>query len=70
MNNPTIKTIAFWLTVIGAVNWGLIASLKLNLVSMLFSGEGAVTTMIYLIIGASGLYIAITTLSVSKKKKK
>lgn len=62
-----IKPVAFWLTVIGAVNWGLIALLNLNLVTILFPAGSMVTTIIYLLIGVSGLYVAFTA---SSKKKK
>ncbi|MDO8570187.1 MAG: DUF378 domain-containing protein [Candidatus Daviesbacteria bacterium] len=62
-----IKPVAFWLTVIGAVNWGLIALLNLNLVTILFPAGSMITTIIYLLIGVSGLYVAFTA---SGKKKK
>ncbi len=62
-----LKPVAFWLTVIGAINWGLIALLNLNIVTMFFSAGSMITTIIYVLIGVSGLYVAFT--SSSKKKK-
>lgn len=61
-----IKPLAFWLTVVGALNWGLIALLKINLVTVLFSAESTMASVIYIVIGASGLYVGVTALG--KKK--
>lgn len=62
-----LKPAAFWLTVVGAINWGLVALLNLNLVTMFFSAGSMITTVIYVLIGLSGVYVAFT--SSSKKKK-
>lgn len=62
-----IKPVTFWLTIIGALNWGLIGLLKINLVTMLFSSDSFMTTIIYLAIGASAVYVAM---GASSKKKK
>lgn len=62
-----LKPAAFWLTVIGAINWGLVALLNLNVVTMFFSAGSTITTVIYVLIGVSGLYVAFT--GSSKKKK-
>ena len=42
------------LTVIGAINWGLIGILNLNLVTLLFS-DSLLTNIIYVLIGVSGI---------------
>ena len=57
----TISIISLILTIIGALNWGLIALLDFNLVSSLFGDDTLVTMIIYVLVGISGL-INIRTL--------
>src|SRR5690625_2330623 len=52
----TLKRIALTLTVIGAVNWGLIGLFQLDLVATIFGGQaGGFTRLIYTLVGISGL---------------
>jgi len=51
----TISIISLILTIIGALNWGLIALFDLNLVSTLFGDDTLVTELIYGLVGISGL---------------
>ena len=49
--------IALLLTIIGAINWGLIGIFQFDLVSYLFGGQGAlVSRIIYTLLGAAGLW--------------
>ena len=50
----TIQKRCLVLTVIGAINWGLIGILNLNLVTLLFS-DSLLTNIIYVLIGVSGI---------------
>lgn len=50
----TIQKCCLVLTVIGAINWGLIGLLNLNLVTLLFS-DSLLTNVIYVLIGVSGI---------------
>ncbi|MEK7517136.1 MAG: DUF378 domain-containing protein [Patescibacteria group bacterium] len=50
---------AFVLTVVGALNWGLVGLFQLNVVESIFGGMG-LTNVIYILVGASAVYIAIT----------
>ena len=53
----TLQKSALVLTIIGAINWGLIGFFDFNLVSALF-GEGTVfTRLIYDLVGICGLYL-------------
>lgn len=52
--------IAFILTVVGALNWGLIGVLDLNLVNLLFGSMPAVEQLVYILVGASALYLLAT----------
>ena len=49
--------IALLLTIIGAINWGLIGIFRFDLVASIFGGQGAlVRRIIYTLVGASGLW--------------
>lgn len=50
-----LQSIALILTIVGALNWGLIGLFNFNLVTTLF-GEGTlVTNIVYILVGISGL---------------
>lgn len=49
--------IALLLTIIGAVNWGLIGIFQFDLVASIFGGQAAlVSRVIYTLVGAAGLW--------------
>ena len=54
-NMGTVDWIAFILVVIGALNWGL-AIWNVNLVTAIF-GIGTLTTIVYALVGLSGLWM-------------
>ena len=54
-----LHVVAFTLVVIGALNWGLVGLLNLNLVEMLF-GVSMLTQLVYILVGVSALYIVFT----------
>lgn len=52
----TLQRIGLVLTVIGAINWGLIGFFKFDLVAAIFGGQGAfLSRVIYSLVGLSGL---------------
>lgn len=51
--------VAFLLTAVGAINWGLTA-LGYNLVNMLLGGMPGLESIVYLLVGASGVYVLMT----------
>ena len=54
----TIERIALALTVIGALNWGLVGIFKFDLVAALFGGQAAaLSRIVYALVGVSGLYV-------------
>ena len=59
----TIDVVATLLVVVGAVNWGLVAVARLDLVAALFGlsfGEvSGITAVIYGLVGMAGLYQAL-----------
>ena len=52
----TLQSIALTLTIIGAINWGLIGLFDFNLVALIFGGaESILTKIIYIIVGVCGI---------------
>ena len=51
-----IQRIALILTVIGAINWGLIGFFQFDLVAFLFGGQDAIISrVVYALVGLAGL---------------
>ena len=53
----TLNLIALTLTIIGAINWGLIGLFNFNLVSFLFGNMTLLSRIIYSLVGLAGLYL-------------
>jgi uncharacterized membrane protein YuzA (DUF378 family) len=62
MRNRNIERLAGLLTIVGALNWGLVAIAKFDLVAEVFGLEfgetNAATRIIYALVGLSGLVLA------------
>jgi uncharacterized membrane protein YuzA (DUF378 family) len=59
----TLKTfhyIAFILMVVGALNWGLVGAFQFNLVTTVFKSVPSLVTLIYILVGISALFEAVT----------
>ncbi len=63
-----LKTLSKWLVVIGAINWGLVAVLNYNLVTVLLGQWPAVETWVYVLVGLAGVWGAYAMLTNTKKK--
>lgn len=50
--------VAWWLVVIGALNWGCVA-LGFNLVSMIFGSVPMLETIVYALVGLSGVWVLL-----------
>ena len=50
-----LQKIALVITIIGAVNWGLIGLFDFNLVATLFESVEIIEKIIYILVGISGL---------------
>lgn len=64
MDMKVVDRVAFWLVIVGAVNWGLYA-FDFNLVNMLLGAWPVVEKAVYVLVGVSGVYLAFQ--SVMKK---
>ena len=51
----TLQKICLILTVVGAINWGLIGILDLNLVTLFFGEASLLTRSVYTVIGICGV---------------
>ena len=57
MGSKILNYIALTLTIIGAINWGLIGLVRFNLVAFLFGDLSWISRLIYILVGISGLYL-------------
>lgn len=57
MGNRGLDYTAIIISVIGALNWGLIGLFKFNLVSWIFGDMSWISRIIYVIVGICGLYL-------------
>ncbi len=67
-----LQKIALTLTIIGAINWGLVGLFEMDLVAMLFNGsDSIISRIIYSIIGLAGLInIGLLLEPIDKDKQK
>ncbi len=57
MGSKFLDCTALTLTIVGAINWGLIGFLKFDLVAYLFGNMSMLSRIIYGIVGICGLYL-------------
>ena len=55
-----LHMIAFALLVVGGVNWGLVGLMQWNLVNSLLGSMPALENLVYILVGASAVYIGAT----------
>jgi len=58
-----LHMLTFILVIIGALNWGLVGLMDLNLVNLLFGSMPGVERIIYILVGLSAIYLAATHMS-------
>lgn len=52
-----VELVATLLVVVGAINWGLVGLLGMNVVSELVGSWPMVERVVYILVGASGLWL-------------
>ena len=52
--------VSFLLVVVGAINWGLVGLLGINVVNILFGTVPSVEKLVYVLVGAAGVVILLT----------
>lgn len=50
----TLQKICLVFTIIGALNWGLVGVLDVNIITLLFGVDTAISNLIFAIVGVSG----------------
>ena len=63
MKNNWLYNVAFVLTVVGGLNWGLVGFFDFDLVQMLFSSVEMLPTIVFDLVGLSALYVAVAHLT-------
>jgi uncharacterized membrane protein YuzA (DUF378 family) len=56
MNNRLYGLIAWWLVIVGGINWGLVGLADLNLVAAIF-GTSFLARLIYILVGVGAGYL-------------
>ncbi len=51
----TLQKVCLVLTILGALNWGLIGLFDFNLVATLFGAENVMTRIVYVLVGIAGI---------------
>jgi uncharacterized membrane protein YuzA (DUF378 family) len=68
-NMKFVHMLTFTLVIVGALNWGLIGLLNLNLVHMILGMVPVAEQAVYVLVGISAVYIAATHMSDCKMCK-
>ncbi len=58
---------AFVLVIIGGLNWGLVGIFNFNLVGALFGDMSIISSIIYILVGLSALYLIFVAGSLGKQ---
>ena len=62
----SLKPVSKWLVVVGAINWGLVGFMDYNLVDSLLGSWPGVVRVVYLLVGAAGVWGAYAMATRSK----
>lgn len=62
-----LKSIAYALIIIGALNWGLVGLFDINLVALIFGNASMLSRLVYILVGASAVYHIIASMPMEKK---
>lgn len=55
-----LHVVSFLLTVVGALNWGLVGFFNFNLVEMILGGMPALEKLVYILVGLSAVILLTT----------
>jgi uncharacterized protein len=56
----TLTWVAFWLLVVGGVNWLLVGAFRFDLVAALLGADSMASRLVYILVGVSAIYCAVT----------
>jgi uncharacterized protein len=66
MNLKVVELIAGALVVIGALNWGLVGTMKFDLVAFIF-GATVLSSIVYILVGAAGIFLLARWMSSGRR---
>ena len=66
MRLNSIDWVAYVLTIIGGLNWGLLGAFDFNLVDSIFGEGSALSRIIYILVGLSAVYLIYTATKFGK----
>ncbi|QQE77780.1 DUF378 domain-containing protein [Alicyclobacillus sp. SO9] len=53
-----VEKVAWWLVLIGALNWLLVGLIDVNVVGVIFGGDSTLwSRVVYVIVGLAGVYL-------------
>jgi uncharacterized protein len=55
------------LVVVGGLNWGLVGAFEFDLVAAIFGSMSAISRVVYVLVGISALYQALTFASLRRR---
>lgn len=70
MKADTLDTVAYWLVLIGGLNWGLIGLFDYNLVAELFGADSGISKLIYILVGLSAAYLVYKLMMARTPRKR
>lgn len=56
-----LHVVALVLVIVGALNWGLVGAANFDLVAAVFGAGSALSRLVYVAVGASGILLAVTS---------
>lgn len=63
----SLHMVTWLLVVVGALNWGLVGLLDMNLVATLFGMGSMLERLVYILVGASGVVEVVNYMQMGKK---
>ena len=67
MKLNSIDWIAYVLTIVGGLNWGLVGAFEFNLVDELFGEGSTLSRIVYILVGLSAVYLIYTATKFGKR---
>lgn len=67
MTKLDTKQLVGWVLVVGALNWGLVGLLGMNLVESILGAGSVLTKGVYIVVGLAGAYKAYMMVGGGKK---
>lgn len=66
MKLSSMDWIAYILTIIGGLNWGLVGLFRFNLVGEIFGEDSALSRIIYSLVGIAAVYLIYTVITIRR----